>query len=70
MKEGGTFKGRNYIDLVPGHYPTEASAQDYVDNVDKPPQPASFPASLPHAHDPDRCFSCSRCAARNGCRKP
>jgi len=39
--------------LVPGHYPTEASAQDDMDNVDKPPQPASFPASLPHEHEPD-----------------
>ena len=53
MIEGGTFKGRNYIDLVPGHYPTEASAQDDMDNVDKPPQTASFPASLPHEHEPD-----------------
>jgi hypothetical protein len=43
----------NYIDLVPGHYPTEASTQDDMDNVDKPPQPASFPASLPHEHEPD-----------------
>ena len=53
MIEGGTFKGSNFIDLVSGHFPTEAPAPEGASmSSGAVAAPASAPvvanASTPH----------------------
>ena len=55
MIEGGTFKGRQYVDLVPGRYPTQEQVADpsgVISDVDNSPVPFSSseaPAMNPSA---------------------
>ena len=51
MIEGGTFRGRNYIDLVPGHYPTEADVNVPVEDEPIDKSPASFPVVPPSSQE-------------------